>query len=68
MKYKDNNGNILYGYSQLDLDRLVKQYRDMKWVVVAFLILGTIMTITFLWVIWYVVKYHVITNIVNACM
>jgi len=59
LKYKDEKGDILYGYSQLDLKQ------NTYWVK-ALVYIFAVWTIIALWAIYYIIKHNVLGNILRA--
>lgn len=61
MEYKDENGNIMYGYSQQSLD---KNTFWTKCLVIVFLLL----LLYIVWITHYVISNNVVNNIVSRCI
>jgi hypothetical protein len=63
MDYKDDNGKVLKGFSQIDLDLLNKNIIDFKrW----FVFIMLLWLAVFLWIIWQLKKYQIITQLIQA--
>ena len=61
LKYKDEKGDILYGYSQLDLKQ------NTYWVK-ALVYIFTVWTIIAIWLIYYVMAHDVLNNYIFNCI
>ena len=59
--YKDKEGNVLYGFSQVSLDKNNKMIKALIG------ILG-VWTIIFLWIIWKVLSSGAVNNYISACV
>jgi hypothetical protein len=79
MQYKDENGNILYGYSLEDLKKnnelIIQNTAQIKllkdWVMIGawfIFIIGFLSIIIVLYVLSVIMKNHILTNIVRACL
>lgn len=61
MEYKTKDGEIMYGYSQTDLNKLVA----VLWVFAFIMALGMGFMI---FVFWYIDYHGILTNIVRSCV
>lgn len=61
LSYKDEKGNILYGYSQRNMDMMA------KWVKYG-VILGYLMFLFILFLFWYMVKFKVLGHFIERCV
>ena len=65
MEYKQENGTVLKGFSQVDLDKLYREVREVK------IVFGCICLIFLLYIFymtWYVIHNNVLNNIVANCL
>jgi hypothetical protein len=61
MKYKDEDGEVLLGYSQTDLNRLVT-------VIWLFAFMFAILLGFLIYVFWYINSHNILSNIVARCV
>ncbi len=59
--YKDNEGNKLYGFSQVSLDKNNKLLK-------ALIVIFGVWTFIFLWIIWKVLSTGAVNNYIAACV
>lgn len=65
LQYKQDDGTVLKGFSQVDLDLLHKSIKRLTLIVG---ILGGLGLFYVFWLTWYVIVNHVVSNIVGACV
>jgi len=65
MEWKEQNGQVLYGYSLENLQANTKWTRRL---VYAVSIIGTFIIIYIIWLTLYVMKHNILTNIVKRCV
>jgi len=69
--FKDKKDNILYGYSQKNLDLVYDKLKTLnkliKTLVIVIGILGFWFLLILTWLLWQVKKYHIITYFINNC-
>lgn len=63
MDYKDANGKVLKGFSQIDLDDLNKGIKRLTLLLSAF-VFWIILTVSVL--LYWIKKYHIVTILLNA--
>ena len=68
MEYKDNDGKVLYGYSQIDLENNTKAIEKQSKIILSLAVLGWSFFLLFCFILYKVMRYHILTNIVNRCV
>ena len=64
LSYKDNTtGNVLYGYSQQNLDKLVMW---MKYAIVLFSVIGVILFSLYVYIFYVFVRFNILTKIIQS--
>jgi len=63
LEYKQKNGKVLKGFSQVDLDKLNTNIKRLTWVFgsALFILIGTLF-----WILWQVKKYKIISLMIQA--
>ena len=63
VEYRDEHGNTLKGFSQIDLDKL---NRNIKWVI-SILTIGLIFFIMIIiWILWQLKRYKIVTHLIQS--
>ena len=63
MEYKDESGQVMYGYSQKNLDSLAKLlFTFIYFLILIFIVLTGIVV----YLLFMAHKYHIVTSVVNA--
>ena len=65
MKYKDKDGNMLYGFSQVSLD---KNNELIRLLIVAIIGIGGGFLILAVYVLNQIMKWNILTNYIQACV
>ena len=68
MEYKDDNGKVLYGYSQIDLNNNTKAIEHQSKIIRWGVILGWAFFVVFIFILYQIMRYHILTNIVTRCV
>ena len=72
MNYKDEEGNILKGFSQTDLDELAKEQKKTRKLLKLYgglaLLLGYSIFIAAMYILFLFMKYHILTDIIRSCV
>ena len=63
LEYKDKAGNILKGFSQVDLDRL---NRNIKWMIGILITALIFLMCVVIWILWQIKRYKIVTYLIQS--
>ena len=68
LTYTDNEGNKLYGFSQISMDKQTEAINKQTFWIKIGSIVGVFVVAYVLWLTWYVISKGVVNNIVARCV
>lgn len=64
--YKDEHGNVLFGFSLKNLNEVVKEQKGIKYLLLLLTILGYVTIILLTFILIQIMRYDLITKFINA--